>query len=302
MDKHELLASSIRYLRDFYGDYSFNRFLPLFHGTSTYHYAQMFASGYLSPRGDRPSTWDFEGQSASRKGLVYFASFLETMIPNRSAQNAVRQAKRISEWMYRGSEVPTDENALKRLGEYGMKPIPFDFEKGLAEIYLMLPELGKYRRSMARDEDESFKWFLDRSIYGRPGSHSDTVGTFCSPSVDWQLVVVLDCACFFFGRDKEVLERIVSTIPPEVLSFYSNDTVAFSSPIRSSDLRSFSREDFYKICSEAREKSENACYNPGERDLKYGYANGRVSEQQFRDFVESVQIPRLKSVLASKCS
>lgn len=299
MDKEGILEESIRYLQKFYKNYSFDRMLPLWHGTSTYHYAQMKHSGYLSPRGTRWSNWEQQGNYApSQRSLVYFASSFETLIPNKSAHNAHGQIERwIVPFAYKDNKIkPTEQDEIKWLADMGYAPIPFDFKKDLTYVYLRLDKIDKYKHYMVRDEDENFQWFMDRSNYMSKDFHDNI--TFCHKQIDWQVIIIFNCMWYLFDKDREIMFKILSALPESIRSFYSNDTVAFTTSIDINDLKPYSEKDYYALTASIREKLDNACTEQGEEKLKRDYAKGRVSDDTLKEFIKTVQIPRLKKLLA----
>lgn len=280
--------------------------LPLFHGTSTYHYAQMKKIGFLSPRGQRTSTWK---EFPSRENLVYFGSVHEQQIPHSSAYNAVEQAKysiqpyfeakhegKKSFYTTDGIECYITHRAKSGIAcDPGFHEIPFDFERDLAKIYLRLDDIDKYRRYMVRDEDENWKWLADRSYYLNEKSMLGI--TFCGRQYDWQLIVVLDSIWYLFDKDENALNKVLSTVPPTIRSFYSNKTIAFSCKIDVNDLRPYTENQFNEVTNELEGKIEKACFESDELNLKIKFSENRIPEKQLVDFIKTVQIPRLKKLL-----
>jgi hypothetical protein len=116
--------------------------------------------------------------------------------------------------------------------------------------------------------------------------------------MDWQTIVIFDCLWYLFDKDRKVLEKVILSIPPEIRSLYSNGTVAFITSIDINDLKPYSTSDYNKLINELQDRVENACTESGERKLKDGFANGIVSEQELKNFIKTVQLPRLKKLLA----
>lgn len=283
--------------------------LPLFHGTSTYHYAQMKASGFLSPRGERLSTWS---EIPSRKHLVYFGSIHEQQIPHKSAYNAVDQVnnsikpffearKTGSKTMIQSSDgsechiITKPNGRINIVCDPGIPDISFDFKKDLAEVYLRLDNIDKYKKYMVRDEDEDWKWFTERSYYLK--SESQLGITFCGRRTDWQLIIILDCIWYLFDKDAQVMDSVFSIVPSTVRSFYANNTIAFATSIDVNDLIPYTSEQFNKITNEISEKVSYACQESEELKLKEKFAEGRVSDDKLKEFIKTVQLPRLKTLL-----